>query len=194
MAAMFSTVPDFGVARHLPGMECPAEARPPEEIERRLVVLHRGRSHQRRQHDPGLAAIDHGVIVVAEVRASAARSQGRGIRVRGACPDVGGPPIGSARPRAIGSPGFPDPIVAVGGALGQISAGLLRYRDWQVRRPGLPTRVIVAIGFLVEEPGEVGLDGKPWLERVNRGIGIDIGRVDGPTPSPRPNRLRHIAR
>ena len=37
--------------------------------------------------------------------------------------------------------------------------------------------VVLASEFLVEEPGEMRLNGEPWLQRVERGIDRDVGRV-----------------
>jgi hypothetical protein len=72
-----------------------------------------------------------------------------------------------------------DPVVTGGGALGQNRACLLRAHDRQRCRSGFPARTIVtALGRVLEEPGQVGLDGKPWLQRIDRGSGDDIGRVD----------------
>ena len=54
----------LAIAGHLPWVEFPAEARPPEEIDGRLIVLHFGWRDQCGQDDPSLATIDHLVIVV----------------------------------------------------------------------------------------------------------------------------------
>ena len=60
----------LGVAGHLPRAQLPAEARPPQQVEGRLVLLHLGRGDQGGQDDPGPAAIDDVVVVIAQVRAT----------------------------------------------------------------------------------------------------------------------------
>ena len=178
----------FGVAGHLARAQLPAEPRPPEQVERRLVVLHLGRRHQRGQDDPRLAAVDDVVVVVAEVRAAVARRQRRGVGVGGAGPEVGRAPVGAARRVAVGAAGLPDPVVAGGGALGQGGARLVRQRDRQRRRrvaPASRSGSPPSAGHrrhpspsAAKSRGEVGLDGEARLERVERGVGRDLGRVD----------------
>ncbi len=53
------TRPEFAVPDDLARSQLPAEARPPQEVEGWLVVLHLGRGHQPRQDDSGLAAVHH---------------------------------------------------------------------------------------------------------------------------------------
>jgi len=83
--------------------------------------------------------------------------------------------------------------VALGGALGQIGTGGVRYRNREGRRSGRSIRGVAVIGFL-KEPGEMRLDGKARLERVDRCVGRDVGRVDGPALDPKPTRRRRIVR
>src|SRR3954470_1215006 len=83
----------FGVAGYLPGMEFPAESRPPQEIDGRLVVLHLGWRHPRGQDDASLPTVDDIMVVVAQTDATTAGSQWGGVRVGGARPIVGGPSI-----------------------------------------------------------------------------------------------------
>jgi hypothetical protein len=179
---MFSTAPDRRVAGRLPGMEFPPESRPPQEIERRLGVLDLGRGHQRRQDDAGLPSVHNRVVVVAETRPALAWSQRRGIRIRRAGPDVRRSPVRAARSRAIGPPRCSNPVVAVGGPLGQISERFVAQSDRQTE--GLVcsaalidtgSSVIFVATVAVEELGKVRLDGKPRLKRIERGIGVDIG-------------------
>jgi len=67
--------------------------------------------------------------------------------------------------------------VTVGGALGQLSSCLVRQHDRQGERLILSAVLITMVSsviitailastFLDEEPGEVRLDGKPWLQRI----------------------------
>jgi len=88
---MFSMAPYFGLASHLPGMEFPAKARPPEEVEGRLIVLHGGRGHQHGQHDPGFPAVNDVMVVVAKARATHARPQRGCVGVSGARPIISRP-------------------------------------------------------------------------------------------------------
>jgi len=185
MATMFSTVPYLGLAGDLAGVELPAEPRPPEQVERRLVVLHLGRRHQRGQHGPGLAAVDHRVVVIPEARAALGRAPRRRIRVGRPGAEVGGAPIRTARPGAIGTPRLADPVVAFGGGRGELGARLVRQRDRQKRGiapSALPIlvcpRVVAIRAGGSEKPREVGFDGEARLERIERGIGRDVGRVD----------------
>ena len=68
----------FGVPSDLTRPQLPAEPGPPEQVERRLVLLHLGRGHQGGQDDPRLAPIDHIVVLVAQAGATVA---GRGMGV-----------------------------------------------------------------------------------------------------------------
>jgi hypothetical protein len=165
-------------------MEFPAEAGPPEEIECRLVILHLGRGDQDRQDDARLPTINDVVIVVTQMRASVAWSERRRIGIGHTDPVIGDAAVRPAGPCPIRSPHLPDPVVPVGGTFGQISTRLLRQRDGHMRQSTRsPARVIVvsfALAAFLEELSEVRLDGKPWVQRVDRRIGVDVGRVDRP--------------
>ena len=54
MATMFSTVPYLVSPVICRGSKFPAEACPPEQVERWLVILHLGRRDQRGEDDPRL--------------------------------------------------------------------------------------------------------------------------------------------
>ena len=155
-------------------MEFPAEARPPEEIDGRLVVLYLGRGHQRGQDNPRLPAIDDVVVVVAKTGSTAARSKRGRIRIRRTGPKVRRSPIGAARARAIRSSHLPDPVVTVGGAVSLFSVGLVRQHDRQGERRILSAvvirmrssviiTVVLASALFDEEPGEVRLNRKSRL-------------------------------
>jgi hypothetical protein len=119
MAAMFSVVPYLVSPRHLSGPQLPAAAGSPEQIERRLVFLHLCRRDQGHQDHPRLAAIDHGVVLVAEARSSFARGHRRGVGIGGADAEVGRPSLRPTRGGAVGTTGQPDPVVTDHGVLGQ---------------------------------------------------------------------------
>jgi hypothetical protein len=113
----------------------PTESGTPEQVKRRLVVLHLCRGHEHGQDDPCLAAVDHRVVVVAEATTAAARSEWGGVRIRRAGTIVRGSSIGAAGLGAIGSPRVPDPIVAANGTLGEVIARLVGQLDRQGNRP-----------------------------------------------------------
>jgi len=96
-----------GVSGDLTRMKLPAEARSPQHVERRLVVLHLARRHYRRQDDPRLAAVHHVVRAVAVPRAAVVRPQRGGVRIGGAGSEIRRPPVGAALQRAIGTPVSP---------------------------------------------------------------------------------------
>ena len=163
-------------------MEFPAEAGPPEEIECRLVILHLGRGDQNRQDDARLPTINDVVIVVTQMRASVAWSERRRIGIGRTDPVIGDAAVMPACPCPIRSPHLPDPVVPVGGTFGQISTRLLRQRDGHMRQSTRSPARVIAVSFalaaFLEELSEVRLDGKPWVQRVDRRIGVDVGRVD----------------
>ena len=74
IATMFATVPYLVSPVTWRGRSFHRNARPPEQVERRLVLLHLGRRDQGGEDDPGAAAIDDVVVLVAQVRAACPRS------------------------------------------------------------------------------------------------------------------------
>jgi hypothetical protein len=113
-------------------MQLPAESRPPEEVERRLVLLHLRRGDEGHQHDAGPAPVDDVMGLGARVRATNARRHERGVGIGGAGADIRRAPVGSARLASVGLPRLPHPVVARCGVLGQGGTVLLR----QSRRQG----------------------------------------------------------
>ena len=71
----------FGVASHLTGVQFPAEAHTPEQIEHRLVVHDLGRSDQCRQDDATLASIHDLRCMVAQVKAAVLEAHRGGIGI-----------------------------------------------------------------------------------------------------------------
>ena len=69
----------LGVAGHLARPQLPAKARSPEQVERRLVLLHLGRGDQGGEDDPRPAAIDDVVVLVAQARAALPQRHRRGV-------------------------------------------------------------------------------------------------------------------
>ncbi len=122
MVAMFSTVPDLGVAGHLPRPQLPAKARSPQQIQGRLVLLDLGRGHQRQQDDAGLAPVDDVMVLVAQTDMPVPLWERSGVGIGGTDAEVGRAPVGPARFIAVGTTGLPDPVVALRGALGQLAA------------------------------------------------------------------------
>ena len=187
----------FGVARHLPRAQLPAEARPPEQVERRLVLLHLGRRDQGGEDDPGLAAVDDVVVLVAQVRAAVPERHRRGVGIGRADAEIGRAPVGAARLGAVGAPSLPDPVVALrrrcsasSACAASVSATGNRAGASPPSSSGIATsprhhRRPAARG---EEVGEVRLDGearagasrgrrwpRPWWRRC---------RAPGPRPTP----------
>jgi len=63
---MFAPVADLGVGDHALGPELAAEQGAAELVEQDLVLRHVARRHQAVEDDPGLAAVDPIVVLVAE--------------------------------------------------------------------------------------------------------------------------------
>ncbi len=68
IATMFSSGAVGRVAGDLARAQLAAEADPPQQVPHRLVLHDVGRRDQRGEDDPGLAAVDHVVVVVAQAR------------------------------------------------------------------------------------------------------------------------------
>jgi len=77
------------VARDLPWAQFPAEARVPQQIERRLVLLHLRRRDQGGQDDSRFAAIGEVVVQIAQSRASIPVRHRRGVGIGGADAEIG---------------------------------------------------------------------------------------------------------
>jgi hypothetical protein len=147
---------------------------------------------------PCRAAVDDVVVLVARVRTLAAGRHERGVGIGGADADIGRAPVGPARRGTVGPARLPDPGVAGVGALGEGSPCLLGQGERQFAGGvGVPIPIplaTVAGGVAGEEPSQMGFAGAPRPERRERGIGSDLGCVDGLAPGPRPIPGRRIAR
>ena len=97
---MFSTVPYVVSPVTLAGPQLPTEARVPQEVERRLVLLPLGRRDQGGEDDPGAATVDDVMVLVPQPRACVAVWHRRGVRIGRADAEIGRPPIGSRAWRA----------------------------------------------------------------------------------------------
>jgi hypothetical protein len=113
------------------GPQLPSKAAVPEQNERRLVVLRLGRHHQRGQDDPSHAAVDVGVVSVAEAGPALSRPQRGGVGVGGTGSDIGRAAMRTARLVPVRAPRLPDPVMARGGAFGQGGERRVRQRDRQ---------------------------------------------------------------
>src|SRR5690349_4990 len=119
----------FRVAGDLPRAQLPAAPRPPEQIEGGLVFLHLGWRDQSGQDDPGTAAINDRVILIAEARAAVATWHQGGVRIGGADLKVCRAAAGAARLVALGATSLADPVRSMLSALGQFGARLRRSRN-----------------------------------------------------------------
>ena len=77
-----ATAGSIGVARHKAGPHFPAKASAKDQVAHGLVVHHFRWSHQHLENDPGFAAIDDRVHVLAQVDASILQAHRRRIRIR----------------------------------------------------------------------------------------------------------------
>ena len=71
----------LGIPRHQARPQVPAKARAKDEVEHRLVIHHFRGSHQHLQNDPGFAAIDDIVAMIAQMRPSSFQPRRRGVRI-----------------------------------------------------------------------------------------------------------------
>src|SRR5215212_650877 len=157
------------ISRNLAWPELPPEARPPEQVERRLVLLHLGGCDECGEDDARLAAIDDVVVMIAQMRASAPLEHWRGIGVGGADAEVSGPLVGAARGVAVGATSVPDPVVTLHGALSQRCLRRLRQGSGKLCRfidavrsiwIGTSLSILPTVSIRSEEVGKVRLDGE----------------------------------
>src|SRR3954466_4863087 len=124
----------LAVSGHLAWPQLPAEPRPPEQIEGGLVFLYLRRSHQGGEDDPGAAAIDEVVVLIAQPRASFSVRHRRGIGIGRAGPEIGCAPVRTARRRSVRATGSANPIVALRSTVGELGACFVRQVDRQPRQ------------------------------------------------------------
>jgi hypothetical protein len=159
----------------------------PQEIERRLVLLHLGRRDQGGEDDPGAATVDDVMVLVPQPRAFVSVWHRRGVGIGRADAEIGRPPIGTGARRTVRATDSTDPVLAVSSALDERGARLLGQGDrqprrcvggigrvWTVARP--PAAGLISVGG--EEAREVGFDGETGLERVHGGIGLNPGGIE----------------
>ena len=113
--------PVLGVASHLPRPQLPAEARPPQQIEHRLVLHHLAGGHQHPHNDAAFAAIDDIVRLVAQMSSAALEAHRRGVGIGRADTQISSALVDATHLTLLAT-FLGDPVVARGVCLGQLFA------------------------------------------------------------------------
>ena len=126
------------------------------------------------------------MVLVAQVGARLPARHRRGIGIGRADAEVGRASVGTARYVPVGTTGAARSSHGGGAARSANSArASVRQRNRQPRRASSPPSPLVlasashrlVVSVCGEEVGEVRLDGEAGAERIQGGVGLDLGRV-----------------
>jgi hypothetical protein len=173
----------LGVAGDGSGPQRPTEACVPEQSEGGLILLPIRWGGQGGKDDARPAAVDAGVVVIAQVGAAIPERQRRGVRIGRADAQVRRASGASAGHRTVGTARVRDPVVPPRSAVREIGLRLLRQRDRQphqlvVAFTGQSTASVALVFRRREELGAMRCNGEPRSAGGQRRSGRHLRGVD----------------